>query len=145
MKKLLVVKEYDQIIDESNKRDWMKCHTLPTATFNNLKIFIEQFNTETADSDTLDFMKVGYKREYGDVITIKNYVGLIQMNDGTQIEVLPKLTYEDNDHKIAKDVFIKMIRSLKDFSGKVFNSANLNVDKMNLYEIFISMYLKEVR
>lgn len=145
MKKLLTVKEYDQIIDESKKKEWMNCHTLPTSTFNNLKIFIEQFTSELDEADALDFMKVSHKRDYGDVITIRNYVGLIQINDGTQIEVLPKLTYEDNDNRIAKSVFIKMIRSLKDFSGKVFNSANLNVDKMNLYEIFISLYLSEVR
>ena len=27
----------------------------------------------------------------------------------------------------------------------MFNAANLSVDRMNLYEIFISMYLQEVR
>lgn len=145
MKHLLVVKEYDQIIDESNKKDWMRCHTLPTTTFNNLKVFIEQFSTDVVDSDPLDFMRVGYKRDYGDVITIKNYVGLIQMSDGTQIEVLPKISYEGDSDIIARSVFVKMIRSLRDFTGKVFNSANLNIDKMNLYEIFISMYLNEVR
>lgn len=145
MKHLLVVKEYDQIIDESNKQSWMKCHTLPTETFNNLKNFIEQFNVQETEADALSFMSIGYKRDYGDVITIKNYVGLIQMHDGTQIEILPKLSIEDPDFKIAKKIFIKMIRSLKDFSGKVFNAANLSVDRMNLYEIFISMYLQEVR
>ena len=35
-------------------------------------------------------MRIGYKRDYGDVITVRNYVGLIQMKDGTQIEILPK-------------------------------------------------------
>ena len=88
------------------------------------------------EADALDFMRVGYKRNYGDVITIRNYVGLIQMNDGTQIEVLPKISFEGEDDTIAKKVFIKMLRSLKEFSGKIFNSASLNVDRMNLYEIF---------
>ena len=144
MKKTLVVKEYDQIINEKNKEEWMNVHTLPEETFNNFKIFIEEFNTELTESDALDFMRVGYKRDYGDILSIRNYVGLIQMNDGTQIEVLPKISFDDSD-KTAKEVFIKMLRSLKEFSGKVFNSASLNVDRMNLYEIFISMYLQEVR
>ena len=34
---------------------------------------------------------------------------------------------------------------MKDFPSKVFNDANLKVDKMNLYEIFINMYLQEAR
>ena len=38
-----------------------------------------------------------------------------------------------------------MLKSMKDFPSKVFNDANLKVDRMNLYEIFINMYLQEVR
>lgn len=38
-----------------------------------------------------------------------------------------------------------MLKSMKDFPSKVFNDAILKVDRMNLYEIFINMYLQEVR
>ena len=38
-----------------------------------------------------------------------------------------------------------MLRSMKDFPSKVFNDANLKADRMNLYEIFINMYIQEVR
>ena len=41
------------------------------------------------------------------------------MNDGTQIEVLPKVSFDDENNRVAKEVFIKMLRSLKEFSGKV--------------------------
>ncbi len=34
---------------------------------------------------------------------------------------------------------------MKDFPSKVFNDASLKVDQMNLYELFINMYLQEVR
>lgn len=34
---------------------------------------------------------------------------------------------------------------MKDFPSKVFSNANLKIDRMNLYEIFINMYLQEVR
>ena len=40
----------------------------------------------------LDFMKIGYRRNVGEVVSIKNYVGLIQMKNGFQIQVLPKLS-----------------------------------------------------
>jgi len=141
----IVVKEFDEIINEEKKQVWMKCQTLPSKTFNDLKVFIEEFNTKDSEIDTLELMKIGYKRDYGDVITVKNYVGLIQMRDGTQIEVLPKIIFEDEGNKLTKRVFLNMLRSLKEFAGKVFNSASLNTDRMNLYEIFISMYIQEVR
>lgn len=145
MRASLVVKEFDEIINEENKQVWMKCHSLPSKTFVDLKAFIEEFNTNDTVSDALEFMKIGYKRDYGDIITVRNYVGLIQMKDGTQIEVLPKLSYNDENNKITKKIFLKMIRSLKEFTGKTFNTASLNIDRMNLYEIFISMYIQEVR
>ncbi|MFA7436338.1 MAG: McrC family protein [Bacilli bacterium] len=146
MSKSLVVKEFEEIISEDKKQAWMNCHSLPSKSFNDLKTFIEEFNADGDTSDALEFMRISYKRDYGDVITVKNYVGLIQLKDGTQIEILPKISYEeDEDNAISKRVFLKMLRSLKDFSGKAFNSANLNTDRMNLYEIFISMYLEEVR
>jgi len=34
---------------------------------------------------------------------------------------------------------------MKDFPSKVFNDSHLKIDKMNLYEIFINMYIQEVR
>ena len=40
---------------------------------------------------------------------------------------------------------MKMLRSMKDFPSKVFTNTNLKIDRMNLYEIFINMYLQEVR
>jgi len=70
------------------------------------------------------------------------------MKDGFQIQVLPKISFidgEDKEHKKTKEVFLHMLRSMKDFPGKAFSTASLQVDKMNLYELFINMYLQEVR
>ena len=44
-----------------------------------------------------------------------------------------------------REFFLRMLRSMKDFPSKVFNDASLKIDHMNLYEIFINMYLQEVR
>ncbi len=88
------------------------------------------------------------KRNVGDVVTIKNYVGLIQMKNGYQVQVLPKISFDSGDdtgNKETKRIFLKMLKSMKDFPSKVFNDASLKVDRMNLYEIFINMYLQEVR
>lgn len=55
-------------------------------------------------------------------VTIKNYVGLIQLKNGFQIQVLPKIAFgeEDEENVKTKKVFSKMLCSMKDFHCKVF-------------------------
>lgn len=147
MDKLLEVKEFDSIICNKDYKDDEKYKYLDKKTFNNLVSFIHEFSSSDKNSDILDFMKIGYKRNIGHVITIKNYVGLIQMKDGTQIQVLPKISFsknDDTDNKKTKQIFLNMLKSMKDFPSKVFNYASLKVDSMNLYELFINMYLQEI-
>ena len=44
----------------------------------------------------------------------------------------------------AKIVYYRMLKSMKNFPGKDFQDANLKTAAMNIYEIFISMYLQQV-
>ena len=93
-------------------------------------------------------MKLGYQRNIGDIISIRNYVGLIQMKkwlstSSTSEDCISSGIDEENAK--TKKIFLKMLCAMKEFPGKVFNEAALNVDKMNLYELFINMYLQEVR
>ena len=114
-------------------------------SFRDLIEFIHAFDSNDEEADVLDFIKIGYKRNVGETITFKNYVGLIQMKNNYQIQVLPKIEFLHGEKDKTKQVFMKMLRSMKDFPAKVFSNANLKVDRMNLYEVFISMYLQEVR
>lgn len=148
MNKLLEVREFDTITGNEEFVNDEKYKYLDTAAFLDLVEFIHEFSGNKENADALDFMRIGYKRNVGDVVTIKNYVGLIQMKNGYQVQVLPKISFyngEDAGNKETKRVFLKMLKSMKDFPGKVFNDANLKVNQMNLYEIFINMYLQEVR
>ena len=148
MGKLLEVREFDVITGNSDFKDDENIKYLHKDAFADLVEFIHEFAGDEENADALDFMRIGYKRNVGDTITIKNYVGLIQMKNGYQIQVLPKISLgEDGDQGniTTKRTFLKMLRSMKDFPSKVFNDASLKVDKMNLYEIFINMYLQEVR
>lgn len=145
MNKLLEVREFDSIIGNDDYKDYDNYKYFEA--FDNLVDFIEEFAGDDENSDALDFMRIGYKRNIGKVVSIKNYVGLIQMKNGYQVQVLPKIDFgkpEDGNAQ-TKKVFLKMLRSMKDFPSKVFNDAALKVDKMNLYEVFINMYLQEVR
>lgn len=148
MDKLLEVREFDSITGNADYKDDDNFKYLNDKAFQDLVEFIHEFAGDEENADALEFMRIGYKRNVGDVITIKNYVGLIQMKNGLQVQVLPKIDFgddEDAGNIQTKRVFVKMLRSMKDFPSKVFNNANLKADKMNLYEIFINMYLQEVR
>lgn len=148
MDKLLELREFDTITGNADFENDEKYKYLDTAVFHDLVEFIHEFSGDEENADALDFMRISYKRNVGDVVIIKNYVGLIQMNNGYQVQVLPKISFdsgEDAGNKETKRIFLKMLKSMKDFPSKVFNDASLKVDRMNLYEIFINMYLQEVR
>ena len=147
MDKLLDVREFDSIIGNADYKDYDNYKYLESKAFDGLVDFIHEFAGDDENSDALEFMRIGYKRNIGDVVSIRNYVGLIQMKNGFQVQVLPKIDFGKPEDRNAqtKKVFLKMLRSMKDFPSKVFNDAALKIDKMNLYEVFINMYLQEVR
>ena len=140
MNKLLEVKEFDIITGNPNFENDEKYKYLDTVTFGNLIEFIHQFTANEQVADVLDFMRISYKRNIGNVVSIKNYVGLIQMKNGYQIQILPKISFtnsDDSENINTKKIFLNMLRSMKAFPSKVFNDSSIQVDRMNLYEIFI--------
>mgnify|MGYP003106807065 CR=1 FL=1 len=143
MNKLIEVKEFDTLISNEKYNDKYIC--VDKDIFSDLLEFIYAFNSDSEGSDVLDFIKIGYCRNIGETLTFKNYVGLIQMKNNYQIQVLPKIEFLNGEQDETKKVFMRMLRSMKDFPSKVFSNANLKMDRMNLYEIFINMYLQEVR
>jgi 5-methylcytosine-specific restriction enzyme subunit McrC len=148
MNKLLEVREFDIITCNREYIGDAEYKYLNEKIFDELIEFIHEFTGDDENSDALNFMRISFKRNVGDIIVIKNYVGVIQLSSGYQIQVLPKISFdaeEDISNKKTKETFLKMLKSLKDFPSKVFNTSDLNVDKMNLYEIFINMYIQEVQ
>lgn len=146
MQKLLEVREFDKI--SCNPEFKTEYAYLPEPVFHDLEEFIHAFTGDDEHADALDFLQIGFCRNVGDIISVNNYVGLIQMQNGYQIQVLPKIDFgeqADTSNTETKQVFLRMLRSMKDFPSKVFNEANLRIDRMTLYEIFINMYLQEVR
>lgn len=140
MDKLLEIREFESITCSEEYKD--QYHYLNPQTFAELENFILAFS-EKEQADAIDFLKIGVRRNVGKVIQAKNYVGLIQMKNGYQVQVLPKVSSGGLEE--SKKTFLRMLRSMKDFPSKVFNDANLKMDRMNLYEIFINMYIQEVR
>lgn len=148
MGKFVEVREFDTITCNTDYQDDDNFICVAKKDFDDLTSFIHEFAGTEENADALEFMRIGYRRNIGEVISFKNYVGLIQIKNGFRIQVLPKISFgdgKDEGNEQTKRIFLKMLRSMKNFPSKVFNDASLKVDCMNLYEIFINMYLQEVR
>lgn len=145
--KLLIIKEFDTITcneDYINDKDLIY---LEKDIFAELDQFVREHTSEDDSTVALDFFKAFSKKGVGNVIQARNYVGLVQLESGYQIQILPKIDFMDDDgetNSSTMKVFLKMLRSMKDFPGKVFHGTNLKTDRMNLYEIFISMFIQQV-
>ena len=144
--KLLSIKEFDYITsNESYAEIEDNVRPLEEQYFKELDAFIRNQENTDDEGNPLDFPRTRTIKGLGNVIQAKNFVGLIQLESGYQIQILPKVDFGANDTgKTTEEVFIDMLRSMKDFPGKVFSSANLRTESINLYEIFINMYLYQL-
>jgi 5-methylcytosine-specific restriction enzyme subunit McrC len=142
MGKLLEVKEFDFITYNEDHKGDEQYKYLDEKSFAELENLILSFEAGP-EADAMDFLSITTRRNVGKVIRAKNYVGLVQMKDGTQIQILPKI--DAGEGVDTKRTFLRMLRSMRDFPSKVFSDSNLKLDRMNLYEIFINMYIQEVR
>lgn len=142
MNRVLTVREYESIACASQSDG--KGHCLEESLFHRLLEMIQSYSA--SDADILDFMRIGYRRGIGETVTAQNYVGLIQVKKGCQIEILPKVSLSEGESlNETRRILIKMLQSMKDFPSRVIRDTDLSTGRMSLYEIFISMYLREVQ
>ena len=140
--KNITIKEYGSICAKPGIAGY---EYLPEPAFSQLKEFI--LSNRSADTDALELMGLTARKGVGEIITAKNYVGIITMKDGTTIEILPKIYSEiDNDESGArtKKLLIEMLKTLRDTPYKTLQTSNVNVEKMNIFEIFIRMFIDEM-
>ena len=119
MDKLLIIREYERIFESG------------CPYFDELGKFVE----------ASEYLTLGWQRNRGAYVQAKNYVGVICLPSGFQIEILPKL---DASEENLRELVVKMLRSLKNFSGKKFLNADLDTARLPLYEIFIRVYLEMI-
>ena len=108
------------------------------------KIFandFEHFDELSKFVEASEFLSLGWQRNGGAYVQAKNYVGVICLPSGFQIEILPKL---DAPKENLRGLVVEMIRTLKNFNGKKFLNTELDTAKLPLYEIFIRNYLEMV-
>jgi len=80
----------------------------------------------------------------GTALRLKNYVGTIVTKDGTTIEILPKIYGSEDDATSTKQTLLKMLKTLKKSPFKNINRAPLHTANINIFEIFITMFLEEL-
>lgn len=81
---------------------------------------------------------------YNGKICFKNYAGVLQLKNGTFVEVLPKICFADSLKDYSRKIFIKMIAKLKSDYYKSFSETHISSDKFPLLEVFISIFLDEL-
>jgi len=96
------------------------------------------------------FFNYGYDRDR-EVLICQNYVGVICLPDGDQLEILPKISktidYLEDRKAMVKNTrisLIKMLRATQQIPSKVANNASLNLTEMPLLDVFIQLFLNEV-
>ena len=102
---------------------------------------IENFILKNSDENA-PFLRIA-SGSGGKFIQARNYVGVLQTKSGLTIKILPKIADKTNTDK-SRAVFIKMLKSLKNFPFKSSNLASLKTQNLPLLEIFISMFLREL-
>ncbi len=139
-KKTYSITEYGGFTSEKTVNGYK---ALPKKTFEALENFILA-NVSEKGTEAIELLSLSARRGVGKVITARNYVGLIAMTDGTVIEILPKIAGGEVGEDSAKRIFLNMLKTLRDITFKDFNVSRLHLDRLNLFEIFIKMFLDEV-
>ena len=142
MKPVYRIKEFSSFVCDKEIPGYV---SLPERTFSQLEEFI--LTNQSKDTDALEFMGLSARKGVGKVITAKNYVGIITMKDGTTIEILPKIYSElnnDDSGEKTKKLLIDMLKTLRNSPYKTLQTSNVNIAQMNIFEIFIKMFIDEV-
>ncbi|WP_337043697.1 McrC family protein [Emticicia sp. 17c] len=73
-------------------------------------------------------------------VKVKNYVGLLQISDNLQIEILPKSTA--GSAKEARQMLLKMLQTFSTYQS--LTKAHLAISKLPLLEVYVTVFLDEL-
>lgn len=138
MRNTYLIKEYGSFVAEKQISGYT---TLPQRTFDALEAFV--LANRGKDADALELLALSARKGVGKIITARNYVGVITMTDGTTIEILPKV-FPNHSEDAVKKLLINMLRSLKDSPYKTLQTSHVNIEKLNIFEVFIRMFVDAV-
>lgn len=136
----IVVREYDYL---TKKEDGGNCHRLDKGEFDDLRSFVLENRSDDED-DPLELMRLCSPHGIGEAIQLLNYVGVVELRDGLQIEILPKIDVAQGTAGESREVFLRMLRELgSGISFKSLDDARLRTDRTPLFEVFVGMFVAE--
>ena len=109
------------------------------AMFTELSEFVSDVRPDDDGDDSHFFLQV-----VKGGIKARNYVGVIQLKSGCQIQILPKIEFTDENEDKTKDVLLKMLKTFNEFKFKQINRGSLATKRLNIYEIFINIFAEQV-
>lgn len=131
--KNLSISEYGLIRKQSDFPDAISDSTelfVPDETFGHVK----QLAFEAGSADVLLTFFVQKGRE---TIRVHNYAGLLELVDGTQLEILPKI----GPSEVARPVLLSMLRHLRHSPFQTLTPASTRATSLPLWEVFIGLFL----
>ncbi|OCS82635.1 hypothetical protein A6M13_07015 [Caryophanon tenue] len=115
---------------------------MEAAIFRQIEQFIEARET-SEDAGIHDFLTLSSRRGVGKMIRVKSYVGVLQISDDVQLEILPKIHRASTVD--ARKAFLHMLRTLHTFSYKMFYNSTLHIDNLPIFEVFIHAYIEIIQ
>ena len=118
---------------------------LSSKSFENLWNFI----LENKVNDDVDAVMSIHSRGGRKYIKTGRYVGTVQTKDGQVVEILPKIyksgNKEEDDVRLCRKVFLRMLYAFQQSEAKSFQNANLNTAaNFPILEVYIERYLASV-
>lgn len=109
-------------------------------------VALREFVLSNREGDSqLELMRLCAPPRIGEAIQATNYVGVIRLRDGLQIEVLPKIDMSPGSMRGDRQVFLDMLRDLGgDLPFKAIDAARVDSSRTPLLEVFISMFIAGV-
>ena len=137
MQTVISLKEYESLI-QSAKTDSV-AKTLSPSDFNVLEEFI--LSTQKEMNGEIDSYLQLTAKNGRKAVKARNYVGVVMFSNDLSLEILPKTVSETDN---GKQILLNMLRTLTESPFKTSKAANLDIDKLPLFEIFIRMFIDSV-
>ncbi|MDB5241561.1 MAG: restriction endonuclease [Spirosoma sp.] len=131
MPELISIAENGLIGSDRDFPDSTSCTVVVSdATFQALR----QLAFDVDGADNLLTVAVQKKRE---VIRVRNYVGLLMLSNGTQLEILPKISADLN----SRLVLLRMLRHLRNSPFSRISMAHTAAAQLPLWDVFVMAFL----
>ncbi|SFF32543.1 McrC family protein [Thermoflexibacter ruber] len=125
--------------DNSTEENSFEEIFLPLSTFHLLKTLALEYQERKVNQ----VISLQYQQGK-ELMKVKNFVGVIELADDTQIEILPKI-YPYASSVESKKMLINMLKTLPNLPFITLQESHLQIDNQSfLLEIFIHQFLKEV-